>query len=205
MSSDDGVVKTRAYDAGRRRARAQENRETTLARAQELFLSNGYAATTVEAIAAAAGVSAATVYKTYGGKAGLVRELCRRALAGQSPVPAEQRSDALSASDLPQGWGRLAAEVSPRISPLVLLLTRAADTDADAAALLLEIEQARMARMTVNASRLRLREGVTRGDARDVLWLVTSPEFYDLMVVRRGWSAERFGRLVSDTISGALL
>ena len=199
------MVKTRAYDAGGRRARAQENRETTVARAEELFLSGGYAATTVEAIAAAAGISAATVYKSYGGKSGLVRELCRRALTGLGPVSAEQRSNALGASDLAQDWGRLTAEVSPRISPLVLLLTRAADTDADAAALLLEIEQARMARMTMNANRLRLREGVTLDDARDVLWLVTSPEFYDLVVVRRGWSAERFGRLVSDTISGALL
>jgi hypothetical protein len=58
--------------------------------------------------------------------------------------------------------------------------------------------------MTANAKRLRLREGVTLDEARDVLWLVTSPELYDLMVIRRRWSPERFGRFVTDTISGAL-
>ena len=63
----------RAYDASGRQARALRHREAALDRAHELFLERGYVATTVEAIASAAGVSAATVYKTYGGKAGLVR------------------------------------------------------------------------------------------------------------------------------------
>lgn len=81
----------------------------------------GYTATTVGAIAEAASVSPATIYKTYGGKSGLVRTLCLRALAGDGPVPAEDRSDALRAAGdarvLIDGWGRLVTEVSPRISP----------------------------------------------------------------------------------------
>jgi AcrR family transcriptional regulator len=52
-------------------------------------------ATTVKAIAQAAGVSAATIYKTYGGKAGLVRALCQHALEREGPIPAEERSNAL--------------------------------------------------------------------------------------------------------------
>ena len=48
-------------------------------RPRERFLALGYAATTVESIARAAGVSEATVYKTYGGKAAIVREHLRRA------------------------------------------------------------------------------------------------------------------------------
>ena len=59
-----------------------------------LFLERGFVATTVEAVATAAGVSPATVYKTYGGKAGLARSLCERALGGVGPVPAEERSNA---------------------------------------------------------------------------------------------------------------
>src|SRR5215208_4214095 len=89
----------RPYDASGRRERARLQRERTLERARELFLGQGYAATTVESIADAAGVSVATVYKTYGGKAGLVRELCSQALAGTGPVPAETRSDALRVAD----------------------------------------------------------------------------------------------------------
>jgi hypothetical protein len=38
-----------------------------------------------------------------------------------------------------------------------------------------------------------------------VLWLCTSPELYELLVLRRGWSAARFGAFVADAIAGALL
>ena len=67
----------RAYDARGRQERARRQYEATLEHARERFLALGYAATTVESIARAAGVSEATVYKTYGGKAAIVRQLSR--------------------------------------------------------------------------------------------------------------------------------
>ena len=204
----------RPYDARARRARARAARTATLDEAERLFLDRGYDGTTVEAIARAAGVSAATIYKSHGGKAGLVRELCRRALAGERATPAEDRSDALvrdsaDPADVVRGWGALAAEVSPRVSPLALLLQRAAGGEQEAARLLAELEDARLRRMTDNARRLvsrgHVRRGVTVEEARDVMWMCTSPELYDLMVVRRGWSTDRFGTLIADTLAGALL
>ena len=203
----------RAYDGSGRQERARQQRETTLERARELFLDQGYAATTVESIATAAGVSAATIYKTYGGKAGLVRDLCAHALAGAGPVPAEQRSDALRDADdshtVIEGWGALVAEVSPRVSPLLLLLRTAAETDPDAAALYAELDQARLDRMADNAHHLarraRLRSGVTPDRARDVLWLCSSPELYELLVQQRGWTPQQLGAFVVDTITGSLL
>ena len=74
------VKRTREYDASGRQERAREVHDKTLDVAAEAFLADGYEATTVAAIAAHAGVSEATIYKSYGGKAGLVRELCHRAL-----------------------------------------------------------------------------------------------------------------------------
>jgi AcrR family transcriptional regulator len=203
---------TRTYDATARQARAREQFERTLEHARALFLKRGYPGTTVEAIARSAGVSGATIYKTYGGKSGLIRELCSRALEGAGAVPAEERSDALrsqaDARAVVEGWGVLAAEVSPRISPLVLLLRTAAINDREAAALLTELDTARLARMSDNARYLadagHLRAGVTVEDARDVLWLCTSPEIYDLVVVQRGWPPSRLGRFVTDTIVGSL-
>jgi AcrR family transcriptional regulator len=204
---------SRRYDASARWARAQEQYERTLENAKTMFLERGYVASTVEAIARSAGVSAATVYKTYGGKAGLLRELCGRALAGEGVVPAEERSDALrtgnDATAIVEGWGALTAEVSPRISPLLLLLRTAADGDDDAAALHAEFEAARLARMTENARFLardgHLRPGVSVEEARDVLWFCTAPETYDLLVARRGWSTAQLGRFVTATITGSLL
>jgi AcrR family transcriptional regulator len=203
----------RAYDAAGRRERARRQREAVLERARELFLEQGYAATTVESIARAGRVSAATVYKTYGGKAGLVRELCARALAGNGPMPAEQRSDALRAAKDPrtltEGWGALAAEVSPRVAPMLLLLRAAAEIDPDAAALSAELDQARLARMADNARHLarqgHLRGDVTEAQARDVLWLCSSPELYSVLVQQRGWTPRQLGTFVTDTMAGTLV
>ena len=173
------VKRSRSYDASGRQARAQETRAAALAAAEVLFLRQGYVSTTVESLASAAGVSAATIYTTYGGKAGLVRELCTRALAGVGPVPAEERSDNLrataSAREIVARWAELVTEVSPRISLLLLLLSAAAAVDSDAADLWAELDGARLSRMAENAAVLAdrglLRHGIGVEEARDVLWL----------------------------------
>ncbi len=203
----------RSYDASSRRDRARQQHEAALVEAARLFLERGYSATTVESIAQEAGVSAATIYKSYGGKVGLVRSLCERALRGDGSEPAQERSDALRSRDDPrtviEGWGTLASEVAPRVSPLMLLLRAAAETDSEAATLYTEIADARLDRMAANARYLidggHVRPGVTIEEARDVLWMCTSPEFYDLTVRQRGWSNQRYGRLVATTITGSLL
>jgi len=210
---DTGVKAGRSYDSSRRRELAEERRSATLDVARAAFLSQGYATTTVDSVAAAAGVSPATIYKTYGGKVGLIRAICDRALEGAGSVPAETRSDALRALSNPRAvvdaWGRLTAEVSPRISPVVLLLRAAAATDADAGAALAEVEANHLARMADNARFLAragfLREGVSVTAARDVLWFCSSPETYELLIVRRKWTRKQFAAFVSETIAAAVL
>ncbi|MDQ3772462.1 MAG: TetR/AcrR family transcriptional regulator [Actinomycetota bacterium] len=207
------VKGVRAYDASRRQERARQQHAAALDAARVRFLEHGYAATTVESIAEAAGVSAATIYKSYGGKAGLVRELCQRALAGAEPVPAEERSNALRSETDPrqviEGWGRLTAEVSPRVLPLLLVLRDAAQSDPEAAALFDDLDRQRIARMADNARFLaaagHLRTGLTARDARDVLWLCTSPELYDLLVNRRRWTIAKYSRFLTDTMTNALI
>ena len=124
----------RSYNANRRREQSRITHRALLDAALHRFDEHGYAATTIESIASDAGVSPATIYKTYGGKPGIVRALCERALGGQGPIPAERRSDALKASEADprkviEGWGRLTAEVAPRVAPILLLLHDAADGD----------------------------------------------------------------------------
>jgi hypothetical protein len=38
-----------------------------------------------------------------------------------------------------------------------------------------------------------------------VLWTYSSPELYELLVIRRGWSVERYGRFIADSMIAALL
>jgi hypothetical protein len=72
-----------------------------------------------------------------------------------------------------------------------------------------ELDRSRLERMLENASFLaeggHLRSGVTLEQARDVLWFCSSPELYDLLVVRRGWSPEQLGAFAADTMAAALL
>lgn len=182
--------------------------------AERLFLARGYAATTIAAVAVAADVSAETVYKRFGGKAGLVRAIFERALAGSGPVPAYRRSDAVQdhASDarsLIHGIGPLLVEVIRRGAPFVLLVRSAAATDTEAAALIEEIDRERLGRMERNARRLLalpgVRPGVTLAQARDVFWTYSSPELYELLVVRRGWSPEEYGDFAVRAMGAALL
>jgi AcrR family transcriptional regulator len=204
----------RRYDSRTRRARAEDARRRVLDTARRLFLERGYAATTVAAVAAGAGVSVEAVYKTYGSKSRLVLALFHDAIAGSGPEPAEARADRISASEKDparrlRSFGTLVAEVTPRVAPLMLLVRTAADTDVEVAAVWEQMLAERLERMAGHARRLaeggHLRAGVDVDEARDVLWLYNAPEVYDLMVQRRGWSPERFGAWVGEAYVAALL
>jgi AcrR family transcriptional regulator len=86
-------------------------------------------------------VSVETIYKAFGGKPGLVRAIYERGLAGREPVPAFQRADAMREREtdprtIMRNWGALTSEVSSVMSPILLLVRSAADSDPDMAALL---------------------------------------------------------------------
>jgi hypothetical protein len=129
-------------------------------------------------------------------------------------VPAEQRSDALHTPEgdprtVIEAWGALVTEVAPRVAPILLLIRSAAATDPEVMGLLDEMDRDRLRRMTDNARRLRdnghLRPGITLAHAADVLWTYSSAELYELLVIRRGWSPETYGRFVAEAMIKALL
>jgi len=204
----------RRYDSSGRRERARQTRDQILGVAEELFLSGGYAATTVAAIAAAARVSVETIYKGFGGKPGLVRGIVERGLTGEGPVPAEQRSDRIRGTEpdphrILAAWGTFTAEIGPRVAPILALARDAAASDPDVAVTLEQISAARLERMTVNARGLsdagHLRPGITPEQAADILWTYSSPELYELLVTRRRWAPERYGQFVAQALIAALL
>jgi AcrR family transcriptional regulator len=208
------VKPKRRYDSPRRAEQARQTRAAVIDAAQRLFLRDGFAATTIAAIAAEAEVSAETVYKAFGGKPGLVRALCETALAGEGSVPAETRSDELQMTEsdpraIIRGWGRLTAEVAPRVSPILLLLRSAAAADPEMADLRDEMDASRLRRMTRNARNLaaagHLRHDITVEQAGEVMWTYSSPELYELLVVARRWPLQRYGAFIAEAMIAALL
>ena len=72
----------RAYNSPRRQQQAAATRRAVLEAAERLFLEGGYPATTMEAIAAEAGVSLKTAYLPFSTKSGLLRALWDLRLKG---------------------------------------------------------------------------------------------------------------------------
>ncbi len=208
------VKRARPYEGRSRQEQAQSTRERVIAVARREFLQKGYGATTILGIAQGAGVSVETVYKAFGGKAGLVRAVHQRGLEGRGVTPAETRSEAMSAREtdpftLVDNWGSFVAEVSPLVAPILLLIRSAAATEPELASLLREVDEARRARMKTNAQVLARRgflsEGVSVQRATDIMWACTSPDLYDLLVVRRGWSPDELGAFVAECLKAVLL
>ena len=184
-----------------------------MAAASEMFDSRGFTRTTVAAIATEAGVSSEMIYKSFGGKAGLVRSIWAEALAGTAPDHAEQRADALSVTalsgpDIIEGWVRLGLEVAPRAARVLALVRSAAMVDPEAARLEEEIERGRAERMARNAESLVdrgfLRPDLTIEQARDLM-LIFSGEFYDPLVSRARWDVEDYVTVVTRAMCAALL
>lgn len=168
------VKPRRRYDSTGRQEQARRNRAAVLDVAERLFLSTGYTATTVAAIARASGVSTELVYKVFGGKSGLVRAIYDRGLAGYGPVPAYERSNQMREREtdpkaIMREWGLLTAEVASKVTPIRLLLRASAATDPDMAQLLEDSNVERLDRMRHHARFLQghgyLRADVTLAEA----------------------------------------
>lgn len=204
----------RRYDSRGRQARARRSQEEVLETAQRQFLAAGYGATTIAGIAAEAGVSVETIYKSFGGKPGLVRAIYDRGVRGEGPLSAYERSDQMRAQEsdpraIMRKWGELTTQVASQLTPIRLLIRAAAATDTEIAALLEAGDNERLDRMRHHAEFLAergyLRDGVTTDKATDILYACSSVEIYELLVLQRGWSLPEFARFIADFMISGLL
>ena len=210
------TVKRRTYDSSRRQEQARQNRARMLDAARRRFLTDGYAATTLAAVAADAGVSVETVYKAFKNKAGILKAVFDVAIAGDDePVPIMQRDwvAAIRAEpDVAQQLRMYAERLAPsmaRTAPILLLARSAKVLDPDLAAVWEQLQAERLIGMTAFATELaasgQLRDGVTIEVARDVLWTMNAVDVYELLVLDRGWTPERYEQFVAETIIAALV
>ena len=126
-------VEPRPYHSSVREEQARRTRQAILTAARQLFAEQGYAATTIAQIAAAAGVAVDTVYASVGTKPVLMRLLMEIAISGtDQAVPAEQRDyvqqirAATTAQDKIRIYAAAVTEVNARLAPLHLVLRGAA-------------------------------------------------------------------------------
>jgi AcrR family transcriptional regulator len=209
-------VKTRSYRSPARTQQAERTRAAVLAAARELFVAQGYRPTTVQQIAARAGVNVDTIYQAVGRKPALMRELVETAISGQgAAVPAEQRPyvqrirEAATAGDKIDIYASALVGIQQRMAPIFLALRDAALTDQPCRELWQEISARRARNMLDFAADLRvtgeLRAELDDQQVADIVWSMNAAEYWVLLVVERGWSPDDFSRWISDSWRRLLL
>jgi AcrR family transcriptional regulator len=213
MSADE--VNRKPYQSPLRAAAARETRRRIRAAAAELFTSEGYAATTMTAVAAAAGVSDRTVYLSFETKAALLNECIRGAVrGGDEEAPLMARAGFRSVLEAPpeRMLARLAdasAQLMRRAARLLAVGESAwnqdpllrefrerghAATRADALDIAKALRRARV-----------LRTGMSPQRAADVIYALTASEsVYLRLVDDQDWSDSAYARMLERALVGAL-
>jgi AcrR family transcriptional regulator len=209
-------VKTRRYDSPRRREQAAATRRDILDSAQRLFERRGYAATTMTAIAAEAGVALKTVYVGFETKSGVLRALWHLLLRGdEADVPMGDRQWYRELRQEPDAARQLrlsarnSREVKTRAAALMKVIRDAAPTDPDIETLWSRIQSDFYAiqRPLVEAlyERQALRPELDVARATDILWTLNHPDVWHLLVGERGWTPEEYERWFGDAACSQLL
>ncbi len=201
-------------------ASRQNTRRKLLEAADELFLAQGYSATTVAAIAARAGVSLQTLYLAWGSKRALLRAASgAAAVAAAMPIEPEQwraRIDAELDSEAgrdPSGPAYVAAisrlwvRVAIRTAPYWRLHQQAAVTDAEVAADWAAITAERretFAGVARNLPERGMRADLEADDVTTTLWTLASPETYQLFIVDGGQTPDAYEAWLTRTLTAAL-
>ncbi len=191
-----------------------DTRAAIVGAAAELFERDGYARTTVGAIAERAGVVIQTIYNSVGRKSAVLAAVLDRAAAGPEaprPVPvflAERTAGAETAQELVEMLADWFAEVAPRLAGMNRVVAEAATTD-DAVA---QLERARASRRFANygkaadalqalpGARLQSREAIAA-----VLWTVGNAMVHRHLTEVEGWDAAAYREWVGSTLTAALL
>ena len=206
----------RPSDGPRGQARTRLARAAVVDAARTLFLERGYGATTIEAISAQSDVPAATVYRLFASKRGILKALLDLSIVGDDEaVPLADRPHVRSLVAGPDPRAQLAgfvgvtAQVNSRTAPIYRILVSAAASDPDAAALLDELtRQRQQGQRMITRSLARsgaLLPELRERDAADIVHALMSPEVYRLLVHDRGWPPERYERWLGATLVDQLL
>jgi AcrR family transcriptional regulator len=180
---------------------ARLTRRRIVGAARELFEARGYAGTTIDAVAEAAGVSRRTVFLSVGSKEELLKTAWDWAVVGDDePVPMADRPHVLAMqqvtdpSVLVRLWVDQVLGVADRLAPLEVVLNRAVDGHPEAAALRARIDVERQGGARMFVSHLAgvggLREGLSVDEAVDMCWILMNPLLQARLRTERGWTRE---------------
>jgi AcrR family transcriptional regulator len=205
----------RRYDASGRQEQAKAARRAVVIAARELFEEAGYRPTTINAVAQRAGVSAESIYKGFGNKAALVKAVFDFVIAGDDePVAVVQRPEAEAIRAEPDVQRKIEMYVTgmamrqQRSAKVQILIREGRHGDDTLEELWQRLLDERLTGMTMLGRHLfetgQLRDGIEMDEVRDVLWTYIAVEIYELLVLRRGWTLERYADWLARAVFAAL-
>jgi AcrR family transcriptional regulator len=205
------AVKRRVYRSGIRRGDAPA---LVCEAAHRLFSTKGYLATSIEDIAAEAGVARPTVFSAVGPKPVILRIVVDRALAGDdAPVPIAERPWWREAIEEPdparsiQLCARNMCRISGRAGLVLRALETAASVDAEAAGVWARFQHQRRVGLNEFAVALATKTDALRCDEdtmTDTLWAL-APDAYLRLVHDAGWPVDRFQAWLADLLQRMFL
>jgi AcrR family transcriptional regulator len=196
-----------------RAARTRATRRRIVDAAADLFVAHGYGATTLDQIAARAGVAVQTVYFHFGNKRTVLKEAVDVAAVGDDePVPLLDRpalAEAAAERDprrVLERWVASGCDIMVRIGPIMRVVRDAAVTDPEMAAQWRLNQDQTATAFRVLADELDARDAlrVPVEEAVDVLLAVHGIEAWWVLAAR-GWTAQRWEGYVTETLAHALL
>jgi AcrR family transcriptional regulator len=198
----------RPYRSPRRRQQAAETRAAVLAAATELFGAQGWAATGMSDIAAAAGVSTETVYATYRTKASLLLAAVDAAVVGDlEPVALADRPEfaALGAGTRVErlaAFARLVTRIHRRTAGLFVALQQAGAVEPEARRCLNELEERR--RLDAEQALALVAGSPVSRQEIDGLWAIGIPEVYRCLTGSCGWTDQQYEKWSAHIVNRLL-
>jgi AcrR family transcriptional regulator len=219
MSSQKTVKDSSGASGKRRRSgrRGADTRRRVEEAAARLFTSGGYSATTMQAIAAEAGVHVQTIYLAYGTKPALLAACAARLVAGEEDpeIPPGERRWAREVASEPDPRAKLTryvkqiGDVSPRITPLIDMLRATAPAEPDVAAFLAQIEHGRregpLQLLGQGVPEGAWRPGLTPDKLADIVSAIASPDTLRALIDRCGWKRAAAETLIVGMLECELL
>ncbi|MEU7831958.1 helix-turn-helix domain-containing protein [Nonomuraea sp. NPDC049129] len=199
----------------KRAERSRRTREKVVEAARELFVAQGYGATSLQEVADQAGVAVQTVYFVFRNKRTLFKDVVDTSIAGDTePVATMDRDWFRAACAEPTAAGQLRAhvhgtrEILGRVAPIMPLIAAAAATDPEIAAQWPDGPDPRYTVQYAAAEALArkpdIRPGLSVEMAADLLFGLLSPQLYLIFVRDRDWSPDMWEEWARTALTSQL-
>lgn len=206
-------VKGRTYTSALRQEQAARTRGLIVEAASDLFLSLGYARTTIKEIAARAGVAPDTVYAIFGSKLKVLTAVLDLRLAPGGEASIMDTAEPMAVRDEPDQRRQLKlfcqgmAEVSARIRPIFEVLRTASVIEPEVGEVFAQMERHRLAHMRQVARWLAQNGPLKAGPDRagEIIWALASPDVGRMLCDVQGWSQNQHAVWLEKMLDCALL